>query len=164
MKKRDEGGLDDLLPAEVLKKLNELLEQLHKADFPNRGGIVLNYYEKGSQHIDTQINIGDKVPVMPKDTKNDAPVLPPQLSTEQAMALWKKAQDVGWIDANYQPLISRTQSALLADAMAKRLGIREKWKVFGDLWHRTKMYKDYYQALEQKQSLVFQDKLKLLFE
>jgi len=164
MKKRDEGGLDDLLPAEVLKKLNELLEQLHKADFPNRGGIVLNYYEKGSQHIDTQINIGDKVPGMPKDIKTDAPVLPPQLSTEQAMALWKKAQDVGWIDANYQPLISRTQSALLADAMAKRLGIREKWKVFGDLWHRTKMYKDYYQALEQKQSLVFQDKLKLLFE
>ena len=164
MKKRDEGGLDDLLPAEVLKKLNELLEQLHKADFPNRGGIVINYYEKGSQHIDTQINIGDKMPVMPKNTKTDAPVLPPQLSTEQAMALWKKAQDVGWIDANYQPLISRTQSALLADAMAKRLGIREKWKVFGDLWHRTKMYKDYYQALEQKQSLVFQDKLKLLFE
>ena len=160
MKKRDEGGLDDLLPAEVLKKLNELLEQLHKADFPNRGGIVLNYYEKGSQHIDTQINIGDKMPVMPKNTKTDAPVLPPQLSTEQAMALWKKAQDVGWVDANYQPLISRTQSALLADAMAKRLGIREKWKVFEALWNRKYMYRDYYQALGQQKTLIFQDELK----
>ena len=160
MKKRDEGGLDDLLPAEVLKKLNELLEQLHKADFPNRGGIVLNYYEKGSQHIDTQINIGDKMPVMPKNTKTDAPVSPPQLSTEQAMALWKKAQDVGWVDANYQPLISRTQSALLADAMAKRLGIREKWKVFEALWNRKYMYRDYYQALGQQKTLIFQDELK----
>ena len=47
--------------------------------------------------------------------------------------------------------------------MAERLGIREKWKVFETLWNRTKMYKDYYQALEQKQSLVFQDKLKQLF-
>lgn len=144
--------------------INELLEQLHKEDFTNHGGIVLNIYERGSQHIDTQINIGDKVPRMPKDTKTDVPVLSPQLSTEQAMTLWKKAQDAGWIDANYQPLISRTQSALLAYDMAKRLGIREKWKVFGELWHRTKMYKDYYQALEQKQSLVFQDKLKLLFD
>lgn len=65
------GGFDDLLPAEILKKLNELLEQLHKADFPNRGGFVLNYYEKGSQHIDTQINIGDKVPEMAKPVKKD---------------------------------------------------------------------------------------------
>lgn len=162
MKKRDEGGLDDLLPAEVLKKLNELLEQLHKADFPIRGGIVLNYYEKGSQHIDTQINIGDKVPGMPKDIKTDAPVLPPQLSTEQAMALWKKAQDVGWIDANYQPLISRTQSALLADAMAERFGIKEKWKVFEALWNRKYMYRDYYQALGQQKTLIFQDELKIV--
>ena len=157
------GGLGNLLPAEILNKLNELLEQLHKADIPNRGGIVLNYYEKGSQHIDTQINIGDKVPVMPKDTMADAPVLPPQLSTEQAMALWKKAQDAGYVDANYQPLISRTQSALLADAMAERLGIKEKWKVFEVLWNRKNMYRDYYKALNLQQSLAFQDEIKKLF-
>ena len=48
MKKKNEddsdslGELGGMLPAEVLKKLNELLEQLHKADFPNCGGIVLN--------------------------------------------------------------------------------------------------------------------------
>ena len=157
------GGLGDLLPAEILNKLNELLEQLHKADLPNRGGIVLYYYEKGSQHIDTQINIGDKVPVMPKDTKTDAPVLPPQLCTDQAMTLWKRAQDAGYVDANYQPLISRTQSAILAYEMAKRLGIREKWKVFETLWNRKNMYRDYYKALNLQQSLAFQDKIKKLF-
>ena len=80
------------------------------------------------------------------------------------MILWEKAQGAGYVDANCQPLISRTQAALLADAMATRLGIRKKWKVFETLWHRTKMYKDYYQALNQQQSLVFQDKLKQLFD
>ena len=64
------------------------------------------------------------------------------------------------MDDKYQPLISRTQAALLADAMAKRLGIKEKWKVFGELWKRKNMYKDFYYALNQKQSLAFQDKLK----
>ena len=48
----------------------------------------------------------------------------------------KQLQAAGWVDANYQPLISRTQAALLADAMAERLGIREKWKTFEMQQHR----------------------------
>ena len=68
------------------------------------------------------------------------------------------------MDANYQPLISRTQAALLADAIAERLSIKEKWKVFEGLWNRKNMYHDYYRAMEQQQSLAFQDTLKQLFE
>ena len=45
-------GLGDLLPAEVLKKLNELLEQQHQSNNNHQGSIVLNIYEKGSQHVD----------------------------------------------------------------------------------------------------------------
>jgi len=48
----------------------------------------------------------------------------------------KQPQAAGWVDANYQPLISRTQAALLADAMAERLGIREKWKTSEMQQHR----------------------------
>ena len=33
------GGLGDLLPADVLKKLNELLEQLHQKEKDHQGGI-----------------------------------------------------------------------------------------------------------------------------
>ena len=80
------------------------------------------------------------------------------------MTLWKKVQRAGYVDDNYQPLISRTQSALLADAMAEQLGIREKWKVFEALWNRKNMYKDYYQAVEQKQFLPFLDKLKQILD
>ena len=57
---------------------------------------------------------------------------------------------------------SRTQAALLADAMAERLGIREKWKVFEGLWHRKYMRSDYNLALTRKVSLDFQNELKRL--
>ena len=58
MKKRNEDnpenleGLGEMLPAEVLKKLNELLELMHRPDHINHGSTVINIYEKGSMHID----------------------------------------------------------------------------------------------------------------
>lgn len=88
--------------------------------------------------------------------------LPEALSTEEAMALWEKVLKAGYVDDHYQPLISRTLSALLADAMAKQLGISEKWKVFEALWNRKNMYRDYYKALNLQQSLDFQDEIKRL--
>ena len=86
------------------------------------------------------------------------------MNTEKAKVLWKKAQDVGWVDENYQPKLSRTQAALLASEMAKRLSVREKWKMFGAFWHQNKMYKYYYQAMNQKQTLDFLDEIKNLFD
>ena len=171
------GGLGDLLPADVLKMVNELLEQLHRKDKDHQGGIVLNIYEKGSlhvDHVDTQNFYGDactkkktlpEPPCVGREKGDiDTPTLPPSLCTEQAMMLWRKAQAAGWIDDNYQPLLSRTQAALLADAMAERLGIKEKWKVFEGLWNRKYMRSDYNLALTQQQTYEFQDELKRLFK
>ena len=87
MKKRNEdnhnslGEPDDQLPAEVLKKLNELLERLHgwenlniiklkkekieeenNEKYEREKSVQINIYEKGSQHIDTQINWGASPP------------------------------------------------------------------------------------------------------
>jgi hypothetical protein len=133
------ADLGDLLPAEVLSNF--------------KGNIVFNIY------------IGETLPQpLPKgrgeNTMKDERGLPEPLATEKAMALWKKAQEAGYVDENYQPLISRTQSALLANAMAARLGIREKWKVFETFWGRKYMRNDYSLALSQLQSLDFQDELK----
>ena len=165
------GGLGDMLPANVLKVLNELLEQLHRKDKDHHGSPVF-IYAPGSQYVDKQINIGayprptKPHPLTPSPTdEGEHPrggVLPEVLATDEAMVLWRKAQQAGYVDEHYQPLLSRTQSALLADAMAERLGIKEKWKVFEALWNRKNMYKDLYYALNQKQSLVFQDKLKAI--
>ena len=57
------GGLGGMQPAEVLKMLNELLEQLHRKEKDHQGGIVFNIYEKGSlhvDHVDNQYFYGDK--------------------------------------------------------------------------------------------------------
>lgn len=90
--------------------------------------------------------------------------LPSELGTPEAMELWLKVQAAGYVGADYQPNLSRTQAALLANAMAGQLGIKNKWKVFEALWNRRNMYRDYQDALQQKQSLAFQDKLKVLFQ
>ena len=156
------GGLGGMLPAEVLKMLNELLEQQHRTGHPNNGSkIEIVYVASGAQHVENQINIGKTLPSPPcVGREKEASNLPEALSTEAAMALWKKAQAAGWVDANYQPLISRTQAALLADAMAERLSIKEKWKTFETLWNRKNMYRDYYQAQDQRKTLFFQDEIK----
>ena len=162
------GGLGDMLPADVLNKVNELLEQLHCADKDHQGSTVF-IYAPGSQYVDKQF-IFDKsmwkrpAPPDGQSAPDSGVDLPDVLATDEAMALWRKAQAAGWIDDNYQPKLSRTQAALLADVMAERLGIKEKWKVFEGLWHRKYMYHDYYRAMEQQQSLDFQDMLKRLFE
>ena len=149
---------------EALEFINRLLERLHQTGHTNQGNkIELVYVASGGQHVETQVNIGTASPQpLPKGKEVGTP-LPEALSTEAAMTLWKKAQAAGRIDDNYQPLLSRTQAALLADAMAERLGIKEKWKVFEGLWHRKYMRSDYNLALTQQQTYEFQDELKRLF-
>ena len=170
MKKRNEddpeslGGLGDMLPADVLKMVNEVLEQMHRKDKDHQGSIVFNIYGKGSQHIDKQINIGAHPDPPCLGREKSAGDLPKELATDKAMVLWKKAQEAGYVDEHFQPLISRTQAALLADTMADRLSIKEKWKMFEGLWNRNNMYNDYYRSMNQQQSLKFQDELKQLFK
>ena len=158
---------------EIVGLLNRLLEMLHQTDGNNQGSIVFNVYSSGSlhvDHVDTQNFYGDAC--IKKKTLPDPPCvgrekcageLPEVLRVGKAMVLWRKAQDAGYVDDNYQPLISRTQAALLADAMAERLGIKEKWKAFEELWQRKYMRNDYNLALTQRQSYKFQDDLKQLF-
>ena len=151
---------------ELIALINRLLEELHQADGNNKkGSTVINIFSKGSQHVDKiekQIIYTDAASKLVKDNKATPPDLPPSLSTDEAMELWKKAQDAGYVDENYQPQISRTQAAILANTIARILGLKPKWKLFEILWNRRDMYHDYYQALNQKQSLAFQDKLKEL--
>ena len=187
---------------EALEFINRLLERLHRLRdlniiklknekiedennekneiFEREKSVQINIYEKGSQHIDTQINwkASPPAPASPLtplqlargtlgergvDSFETTKGLPEVLATEEAMRLWEKGRQAGYVDECYQPLLSRTQSALLADAMAERLGIKEKWKAFEELWHRKYMRNDYNLALTQRQSYKFQDNLKQLF-
>ena len=152
---------------EAIGLLNRLLEGLHQADLTNFGShLQIVYVASGAQHVENQINYGaygqpetlSSPPCVGREKETSH--LPEVLATDEAMTLWKKAQTAGWVDTNYQPLISRTQSALLADAMAEKLGIRQKWKTFETLWNRKNMRSDYNLALRQQQSLDFLTELK----
>ena len=76
---------------------------------------------------------------------------------------WQKVMQAGLVDADGQPTVSRTEAAMIADMLAERLGIANKWKFFEQLWHRNNMRGDYNTALDQRKSLKFQEKLKIIF-
>ena len=116
-------------------------------------------------HLDLMLDlIREEVTLLaPAASQEAKALLSEPLGTPEAMVLWQKARQAGYVDDNCQPLISRTQSALLADAMARALGIQKKWKPFEALWNRRYMRNDYDLALSQQQSLDFQDELKRVF-
>ena len=155
--------------SDPIDQLNRLLEWLHQSDGQHLGShITLIKVEKGAQYVNqvgTQVFNTDKPDARAKDRSPTVeppmpPDLPEQLATPKAMALWQKVQQAGYVNEHFQPLLSRTLSAILAFEMAKRLVIKDKWKTFETLWNRRNMYRDYYASLNQNQSLEFREKLK----
>ena len=155
----------DLSNEDILELINRLLERLHQTDEDKESSpINLTYVAPGAQYvnrIDTQIFGADKSqkPKPASSSTNEPPQLPEPLATDEAMVLWRKAQQAGWVDENFQPKISRTKAAMMAHAMAAKLGIHNKWKVYETFWHRQNMYQDYYDAVNQQQSIEFGDRL-----
>ncbi len=159
----------DLSNEGILELINRLIERLHQTGEDKESShITFNYVAPGAQYvkrIDTQIFGADKSqkPKPASSSTNEPPQLPEPLATDEAMVLWRKAQQAGWVDENFQPKISRTKAAMMAHVMATKLGIRNKWKVFETFWHRQNMYQDYYDAVNQQQSFEVEDSLKSIF-
>ena len=76
--------------------------------------------------------------------------------------LWQKVMQAGLVDGDGQPTVSRPEAAMIADMLAERLGIANKWKFFEQLWHRNNMRGDYNTALDQRKTLKFQERLKII--
>ena len=116
------GGLGDMLPADVLKKVNELLERVHRKDKDHQGSTVINIYEKGSMHIDRvdkQIFYGDACPRPTQPQEDKAPpTLPPPLSSPEAMALWNRKN----MYRDYYKALSLQQSLDLQDRLDSLFG------------------------------------------
>ncbi len=114
------------------------------------------------------IDIHDNEEVNLSVDKGEVHVGDSQLSPEERVIpevlanseLWHKVQQAGLVNADGLPTVSRPEAALLADMLAERLGITNKWKFFERLWHRNNMRGDYNTALDQRKSLEFQERLK----
>lgn len=101
-------------------------------------------------------------PPRPNDSGPQEECVVPEVLAESE--LWQKVKKAGLVDADGQPTVSRTEAALLANMLAQRLGITNKWKVFERLWHRNNMRGDYNSALEQRKSLEIQERLKNILD
>lgn len=122
-------------------------------------------YVQGSYidvHDNEVVNLSiDKAEVRMDDNvlQTDQCELPEVLATSN---LWERLKNADLVDDNNQPNVSRPEAALMADMLSEILGIANKWKMFEKLWHRNNMRGDYNKALEQRKSLAFQEKLKIL--
>lgn len=122
-----------------------------------------NIYVQGSYidiHDNEEVNLSvDKGEVHVGDSQlsPEERVIPEVLANSE---LWHKVQQAGLVNADGLPTVSRPEAALLADMLAERLGITNKWKFFERLWHRNNMRGDYNTALDQRKSLEFQERLK----
>ena len=124
-----------------------------------------NIYVQGSYvdiHDNEVVNLSvDKAQVRVGDHQ----VMSQQSDVPEVLAdseQWQKVMQAGLVDANGQPTVSRTEAAMIADMLAERLGIANKWKFFEQLWHRNNMRGDYNTALDQRKTLKFQERLKII--
>lgn len=106
---------------EAVGLLSRLLEWLHQADLKNLGShIQLVYVAAGAQHVD-RIEVQNVASPLPqtsgprgRDSYKGERKLPDVLSTEKAMALWRKAQEAGFVDDDYYPFGTPFSSRLYA--------------------------------------------------
>ena len=107
-----------------------------------------------------EVTVNDKVRQAPRE-------VPEQLKSEAAEALKEDLVDAGMLTADWQPIdLSGTERALVAKAVSERLKINEIWQVFGQLWgEKPETLRSYLnKALDQKKSLIFQDRLKEILD
>ena len=112
-------------------------------------GVVNLSVDKGEVHV------GDRQPAQGECAISDV------LADSEP---WLKVKQAGLVDADGMPTVSRPEAALMADKLAKLLGIANKGKYFEQLWHRNNMRNDYNTALNQVKSLEFQDRLKKILD
>ena len=77
----------------------------------------------------------EEVEEVSTDDATESIVLPDILNTPEAEALFVKLHAEGIVDAKWQPIrLSNAEKGTLAEYIAEKLNIRNKWKLLGNLW------------------------------
>lgn len=85
--------------------------------------------------------------------------LPSVLSTPEAVQLWEVLKKEQWVDEQLQPNLPRWKMALLADAMAKKLHILNKWVCFERLWNMSAMKQEFQKGQRHESAADFYKEL-----
>lgn len=87
--------------------------------------------EKGEVHLDKSPRL-----IREEPTQTTPAGLPEELCTEQACVLLEKLCRAGILDKDWQSVtLSNAERGALIEFVADELGIRHKWKLFGNLWN-----------------------------
>lgn len=108
--------------------LEKIFDYYHKTIIPQKALSELSNTPNQEQEPQTPTN----------------PILPPELSTPEAMKYWKKAQEAGLVDEHYQWLETKVLLACFAKEMSDRFDLgkgtnsdgskRINWKIFENLF------------------------------
>jgi len=128
---------------------NKVYVQGSYVDIHDNQVVNLSIDKAGTVQVQQEVDLKEYV----------VPDIPPLLDTPRAQELWQKAIAEGWVTEQLQPLLSRSDAALLAGRIAEILGI-EGWKPFEQLWNRKNMRQDYCKAMGKKEASELLDALK----
>ena len=147
-------------------KLQDALCRISDFTFSRSLSTVMQYSLPDWATEEDSNKVAELIPLFPKMKKRmpaNIQKIPNELRTEKALLLKEKLKDGGLIDKNWQPVnLSWSESALLAQMISDKLAIKDTWSVFGSLWNKNSgtLRAFYNRSLEQKKSLIFQDRLK----
>jgi len=126
---------------------------------------VANKYVVESQKESKQIVDATDAEEVSTDDATESIVIPDVLSTPESKALCNKLYEADIVDVQWQPIdLSNAEKGTLAEYIAEKLNIRNKWKLFGNLWKmdsetlRTAKAR----GLEQEKTWKFRDRLDAL--
>lgn len=105
-----------------------------KMIIPDQTREIPEWAEDPDTPDDQEQNPKDNKPDKSDPSKTASTTLPPSLKTEKAMAIWKKAQDAGIVDENYEFNGSVSELAFFAGLFSNHLFGQSRWKVFKK-WH-----------------------------
>ena len=101
-------------------------------------------------HENQQVTVVSELPKGEEAKKaSQTSTIPSELDNDRARNILQRFVDAGMLDGQFQPLVSRAQAALIADAVSMQLNIVKKWKVFESLWKRKNIRNDYNKAFSQ---------------
>jgi len=115
----------------------------------------------------SRVNVSDvkiyNAPIKEDKEVNES-ITPDELNTEQAQALWKLAQEHGWVDEQWQPKgLSLTEASILADVFGETIHLKPRWKSFEQLWGVKNLKSRHQLALSQSKTGDLEIKIRKVF-
>lgn len=155
------GAISNRYPNFILKVENPITKKMfdHKLRTGNFG--ICDYATQGKVYEEIQCALKSLDYMAPLAVQ-----LPEELKSMRAMKAWSIARTNGWVDENYQPTLrTNYEIGLLAETMARYIGFKNQWAVFGKFWNiaRVTLRSAYNKALDGRQYYNLYEKLEKEF-